>query len=84
MKTLLLLFVALFLQGCEQLENKDARPDQCLRAEIFKQCMAALPKGPERIGTSNDWSEVVDSCEAAARKQSVRPFDQIKPACRWY
>lgn len=57
-------------------------PDQCLRQTLFATCMAALPKGPERTATSNDWDEVVDACERASSRQSLRLTRQIKPECR--
>ena len=70
----------LVLAGCKE----QPQSDQCLRAEIFKSCMASLPKGPESVHNSNDWDELVDSCEAVAFKQSRRPVSSIKPKCRKY
>lgn len=51
-------------------------------AELFKQCMSILPKGPEHVVNSNDWDEVVNSCESAAYYQSVRAYSAIKQECR--
>lgn len=57
--------------------------DQCVRATIFAQCMAALPKGPERLtAAGNDWAEVVEECEDSAKAQALRTQRVIKPECR--
>lgn len=54
--------------------------DQCLRAELFAKCMAAIPAGP--ISPKyNDWDEVVGECGSAARYQSVRERRFVKPEC---
>lgn len=74
------LFAILFLAGCSS--PITSGPDQCMRAELFQKCLAAVPKGPERIDNSNDWDEVVQKCESAAYYQSLRQFSQIKPECR--
>ena len=71
----------MLLVGCEQVNG----PDQCLRQEIFKQCVANIPKGPTHLTASgNDWDEVVSSCESSAYGQSIRLTSQIKPECRAY
>ena len=44
-------------------------PDQTLRREIFKECMAALPEGPKST-QYNDWDEVVEECDSVAYRQS--------------
>jgi hypothetical protein len=54
--------------------------DQCLRAELFKQCMASLPPGPVQSHYS-DWDEVVDSCENAAYWQAKRQIVYVKSEC---
>lgn len=89
MRTFQALIVVLLLSGCDQPVAGVDRPryetqanDQCLRRELFKECMAALPKGPERIHNSNDWSEVVDECDSFAQRTSVRQYSTIKPECR--
>lgn len=66
------------LVGCEQ--SPMPRPDQCLRAQLFKECMQILPKGPERIHNSNDWDEVVDACARTAYYNSLRNGG-ISPEC---
>lgn len=75
--------VCLLLAGCGE-PQRYPEPDQCLRREIFKECMASLPKGPQSVHNSNDWDEVVDACESAAAYQSKRAPEQIKPECRMY
>lgn len=56
--------------------------DQCLRREIFMQCLAAVPKGPEKIAGSNDWGEVVGECASVAQYMSVRRKSQVKVECQ--
>lgn len=57
-------------------------PDQCLRRELFNECLKALPSGPLSTATSNDWDEVVDACREHAYYTSIRNVEQIKPECR--
>ena len=45
---------------------KEINPATVERA--FKECMAILPKGAERIHNSNDWDEVVSECRGHARE----------------
>jgi len=76
---ILLIFVSgVFLSSCDRVSTST---DQCLRREIFKQCMESLPEGPE-ITYYNDWSEVVAECGNQAYYQSIRSVSQIKPECR--
>lgn len=76
--SLIYLFV---LTGCSG--ERANQPDQCLRQEIFKQCMASLPKGPQSItAAGNDWDEVVTSCDSTAYLQSIRTTQTIKPECK--
>jgi len=72
----LLLTVA--LAGCEVDSTK---VDQCMRREIFNECLKTIPAGPTKAHY-NDWSEVVGKCEDAAYYQSLRKTTQIKPECR--
>lgn len=75
-----LLSLAFVLSGCNETNNG---PDQCLRQEIFKQCVANIPKGPTHLTASgNDWDEVISQCESAAYYQSMRIKSIIKPECR--
>lgn len=70
---------AMFAAGCsDELRNG---PDQCLRAELFQQCLSAVPAGPEST-KYNDWSEVVSGCESASYYQSLRSRALIAEECR--
>ena len=66
------------LGGCANADPQN--PDQCMRREIFMQCMAALPAGPKAT-VYNDWDEVVAQCDSVAHYQSLRRNSQIKPEC---
>lgn len=77
--TRILLVFALLTAGCDK--SDDIEPDQCMRREIFRECMGMLPAGPVRTHY-NDWSEVVDECESAAYFQSLRQVRNIKAECR--
>ena len=74
-----LLFVALLsLSGCEMPERYAL--NQCKRREIFAMCLAKVPPGPA-VTTYNDWSEVIDSCDDSARKQSYALPSNIPKRC---
>lgn len=83
MRTVLIAVAVLILSACG-----DPTPmpkydiDQCMRREIFQQCLQALPKGPEHVSNSNDWAEVVEACESAAHDQSFRIAGHVKPECK--
>lgn len=70
--------IASMLIGCDAF--KASVPDQCLRRELFRECMSVLPKGPEST-MSNDWAEVVVECRRTALSQSLRQPEQIAPEC---
>lgn len=70
------LLTAVLAGGCTEI----AGPDQCLRREIFQQCMKALPAGPQAT-KYNDWDEVVSQCESAAYYQSLKKKTQITAEC---
>jgi hypothetical protein len=54
--------------------------DQCLRREIFNECLKNLPGGP--VATKyNDWDEVVSECRTAAYYMSKRKRAVVKPEC---
>lgn len=55
--------------------------DQCLRADLFKQCLTAAPAGPQ-AARFNDWAEVVSECGDQAYKTALRERSGIKPECR--
>lgn len=74
--------VAILSSGCEQSAPVvDRGVDQCLRREIFKECLQIVPAGPQSTVT-NDWSEVIDECQSAAYYQALRRQEQIKPECK--
>jgi len=64
-----LLFLCCILTGC------NSAIDQCMRQEIFKQCMSSLPS------SVNDLSGAIDSCESAAYYQSYRNIKNISKEC---
>lgn len=57
--------------------------DQCMRRDLFTQCMKTVPAGPTSV-KYNDWEEVVSACENAAYYQSYRKVEFVKPECRSY
>lgn len=54
--------------------------DQCLRAELFKQCMNSLPAGPAST-KYNDWSEVVSECQHFSYYTAIRTLGTVKKEC---
>ena len=70
------LLTAVLTGGC----TESTGPDQCLRREIFMQCMKALPVGPQAT-KYNDWDEVVGKCESVAYYQSLKKKTQITAEC---
>lgn len=77
----LLALAALALTGCYEPPQRTWALDQCLRSEAFRQCLAALPAGPQAT-KYNDWAEVVDQCDDVSKGQSYRLIAQVKPECR--
>jgi hypothetical protein len=57
------------------------QPDQCLRARLFKECLAAVPTGPTHV-KYNDWEEIVSTCGSQAYYQSLRVNAAISAECR--
>lgn len=80
---LIAILAAVLLAGCNPSEvtKPSYAADQCLRADLFKQCMASLPAGPAST-KYNDWSEVVSECGSQAYYQSLRNRSLVKPECR--
>ncbi len=67
--------------GCEDPNKSTTKGiDQCMRREIFESCLAKIPNGPNSV-VNNDWAEVVDECESAAEKQSIRLARLIREEC---
>lgn len=79
----LILLMPLLLVAC-----KDDKPfidervaNQCLRRELFNECMKMLPAGP--LATKyNDWDEVVAECGSQAYYMSHRKESTIPQGCR--
>lgn len=70
------------LVGCGKLPSEGVyTADQCMRGELFQNCLKALPAGPKTT-MYNDWDEVVAQCENVAYYQSKRYERFIKPECR--
>jgi hypothetical protein len=79
MRTPLIIVAAVALSACDV--NPQSVVDQCLRPQLFEQCMRALPAGP--VATHyNDWDEVVDSCRDYSLYGSYRRPEHVKPECR--
>ena len=80
----LLLISTLLLTACGKEPNpliESRVANQCLRREIFNECMKILPAGP--ISTKyNDWDEVVSECGNQAYYMSHRKESTIPPECR--
>jgi hypothetical protein len=82
MKIAAVVLIAISLAGCGEPPATTRTRDQCLRQQIFMACLQNIPKGPNSTVVSNDWSEVIDSCELASFYQSMRQYQHIKPECR--
>lgn len=79
MKLPLTLCLTFLLTACFS-DDTHTRVDQCKRIELFQQCLAAIPKGPEKT-VYNDWSEVVESCDDISHRQSFKLKKQIPVGC---
>ena len=66
--------IFLLLISCETYDA--SRIDQCLRREIYKECLGAAPKDKE------PWTKIVDKCSTLSEYQATRRVTQIKPECR--
>lgn len=79
------LVCAVSLAGCDDHQQVIAKRteayDQCVRAELFQACLAAVPAGPQAT-KYNDWDELVSECGEQARVMSFRPIKAIKEGCR--
>ena len=77
----MLMCVGLFLAGCSATEQHVY--DQCLRAKLFQECLAAVPTGPTHVAAvASGWAGVVDECATAAQYHSIRRESIVKPECR--
>lgn len=77
-KLLVAFALSLSLYGCDNVPISGI--DQCIRAQLFKECLEKVPNGPDVVNF-NDWSEVVSECESASQYQSVRLRTSIKQEC---
>ena len=80
MKKIIFVFMPLLflLSGCAELSATVT--DQCLRKQIFDDCLKNLPAGQD--GTKySDWDEVVQACENVAYYQSMRLETSVKQEC---
>jgi hypothetical protein len=76
-----IVLISLLVAGCENGPLERSGYDQCMRAKLFKECMAILPTGPSET-KYNDWDEVVSGCGSQALYQSLRLTKHIKSECR--
>ena len=72
------IILSVFLVGCTQ---PSSGVDQCMRRELFIQCLKYIPKGPDST-KYNDWDEVIKECQNASYYHSLRDFKYIKLECR--
>lgn len=67
-------------------DTKTQYIDQCARERMFKDCLQAVPKGPDTIvDTGNSWHKVVEECSSTAYYQAIRQGPSAamtKPECR--
>ncbi len=76
MRAGLLVLLCLVVSACAP----DESTNQCMRRELFKECMQLLPAGP--VATHyNDWAEVVDQCEQRAYYESIQLVTNIPQEC---
>ena len=67
------------LAGCMSYEEQ-THADQCLRREIFMQCLNTVKNGAQ--STHKDLGPLVEECESASYYQSFRRGSLIKQECR--
>ena len=77
MKMLRTILILSLLAGCES----SSITDQCLRKELFSQCMDLSPADPTNT-MYKDRDELVNYCESASFSRSFRLRDQVKAECR--
>jgi ABC-type uncharacterized transport system auxiliary subunit len=71
-KLAIALTLVALLCGCDS----RSETDQCLRADLFNQCVQALPR------TSGNTGDAVRVCMVASDYQALRQIKFIKPECR--
>jgi hypothetical protein len=78
---IVLLIAVLTLVGCTPENMGREQLDQCIRWQLFQQCMAALPAGPVQA-KYNDWDEVVSQCESTASRAAYRIPELVPDTCK--
>ncbi len=73
------LMAMILVVGCGPVPE-DRIPDQCIRNDLFRQCLSVVPVGPV-VTHENDWAAVVKECSNVAYYQSLRKKSIITPAC---
>jgi hypothetical protein len=69
------------MTGCNPDDYAERGIDICVKREVFAECMASLPEGPERTHY-NDWSEVVEVCDERSHRMALRLARDIPRGCR--
>ena len=74
----ILIFTLILLSGCA---SERSSANQCLRREMFKECLQLIPEGPNKT-KYNDWDEVIAQCSTTAYYQSLRKTRSIPLECK--
>ena len=84
MKAVWIMSLSLSLAGCESAPGLSVQADQCLRQQVFKECMSLTPAMPTvKVDQSTgDWAEIVQACSNHAYYTSKRQANQIKEECK--
>ena len=77
MRTIPVIILCAVLAGCDK-----TQPNQCLREELYKHCLAVLPKLPPMTTQDDNWGEAISQCETSARLISLRATSLIPKECR--
>lgn len=79
MKIFIIISLVFLVCGCSE-KPTDTVVDQCLRQQIFSECLKTVPPGPTTT-KYNDWDDVVDSCGNQAYYNSLRTRSFVDPKC---
>ena len=84
MKAVWIMSLSLALAGCESAPDLSVKADQCMRQQVFKECMSLTPTMPTvKVDQSTgDWAEVVNACSNHAYYVSKRPVETIPEGCK--
>ena len=74
------LLAMVLIAGCSAMDQDPLVEDQCLRREIFKECLQDVPRGPETTH-NNAWDGVVSECASNAYKSAIRHQSVVKKEC---